>query len=129
MPTIDQAIEYLKQKRLKYGGTAHTNHIVVSEEARQNAIENKPDEAGRQHTRVSLETYSPSAYSLWNQIIEQLMEKLGYNPILLVDVLALLVRAAGDEGVEKAKDELAKALDYEQELRDAKAERKKRSKS
>lgn len=129
MPTIDQNIEMLQRKREKYGGEAHTNQLVVMEEVRANAIANVPDEAGRQRTRIGLETYSPAAYSLWNTIIESLMEQLGANPIIVVDVLALLVRMAGEEGIKLAKDNLAKIHDYETELRAAKEERRLRKKA
>jgi len=124
MPTLENALETIKAKIAKYGKSAHCNPIFVSEEIRKNAIENKPDSAGRRKTRIALETYSPEAYSLWNELIESLMERLGHNPILVIDVLAVLIRSAGDEGIEIAKDNLAKVMDYEQELRRAKSERK-----
>jgi hypothetical protein len=91
------------------------------EDVRKDAVKNTALK-----TRIGLETYSPESYSLWNQIIESLMEQLGCNPILVVDVLALLVKMAGEDGIKIAKDGLAKLVDYEQKLREAKTERKRR---
>lgn len=126
MPTLSQQLENVQSKIRRWGPDAHCNQLIVSEESREKAIKNEPDEMGRQHTRVSLETYSPASYSLWNQIIETMMEKLGYNPILCIDVMAGIIRAAGDEGIELVKGELVKVLDYEAELRTAKAARRAR---
>lgn len=126
MPTVEQLAEWCKAEIRKGKGQCHTQHPVIMEDVRKQQIENKPDSSGRQRTRIGFETYSPKAYSLWNEIFESLMEQLGANPILVVDVIALIIRMAGVDGVRIAKDGLAKVMDYEQELRDAKAERKRR---
>lgn len=133
MPTLKQAREYLNEKIRKYGEEAHCTQIIVSEESRQRAIENKPDAEGRQHTRIGFETYSAKAYSAWHATIEYLMERCGYNPILVVDLLLLLVQEArqqtegeGVDGIDIAKSGLFKVCDYEEELRAAKAERRAR---
>lgn len=126
MPTLEQMAENVKEKIRKYGPHAHCGMLVVSEELREKAIKNAPDAEGRQRTRIALECYAPASYSLWNEIIEMLMEKLGYNPILLVDVLALLVRSAGYDGIQIIVENLAKVCDYEAELKQAKTARRER---
>jgi hypothetical protein len=129
MPTIAQLEEWVKEKKRKFGANAHCSQPVVSEEARARAIENKPDEAGRRRTRIGLETYSPEAYSAWNQTLEYLMERCGYNPLLVVDLLLILVQEArkhtegeGVDGLDIAKAGLFSVCDYEEKLRAAKAE-------
>lgn len=129
MPTLGQLQEQLKEKIRKWGPDAHCTQLVVSEEARQNAIENKPDSAGKRRTRIGLETYSPEAYSAWNSTLEYLMERCGYNPLVVVDILLLLVQEArkytegeGIDGLDIAKAGLFSICDYEEKLRIAKSE-------
>lgn len=129
MPTLGQLQEQLKEKIRRWGPDAHCGVLVVSEEARQKAIANKPDEAGRQRTRISMETYSPESYSAWNQTLEYLMERCGYNPLVVVDLLLLLVQEArkhtegeGIDGLDIAKAGLFSICDYEEKLRIAKSE-------
>lgn len=124
MPTLIQLAEWCQAEIRKGKGQCHTQHPVIMEEVRKAAVKNSSLK-----TRIGLETYSPKSYSLWNEIIELLMEQLGCNPILVVDVLAVLVRMAGEEGIRIAKDNLAKVCDYEQELRDAKTQRRLRRKT
>jgi hypothetical protein len=128
LPTIDQVIESLKQKRLKYGGNAHTNQVVVMEEVRAKAIKNEPDADGKRCTRIGFETYSPECYSAWHETISYLMDRCGSNPILVLDLLLLLVHEAreqtetdGVDGLDVAKGMLFKMGDYEEKLRAAKA--------
>lgn len=121
MPTVSQLAEWCAAEIRKGKGDCHTQHPVIMEDVRKDAVKNTALK-----TRIGLETYSPESYSLWNQIIESLMEQLGCNPILVVDVLALLVKMAGEDGIKIAKDGLAKLVDYEQKLREAKTERKRR---
>jgi hypothetical protein len=128
VPTLGQLQEQIKEKIRKWGPDAHAGILVVSEESRQKAVENKPDEAGRRRTRIGLETYSPEAYSAWNQTLEYLMERCGCNPLIVVDLLLLLVQEArqhtegeGVDGIEIAKTGLFSICDYEEKLREAKA--------
>lgn len=127
MPTLSQALEQLQYKIRRFGPNAHCTEIIVSEESRARAIENKPDERGKQRTRIGLETYSPESYSAWNQAIEYLMERCGYNPLIVVDLLLLLVQEArqqteGPDGIEIAKSTLFNLRDYPAELHKAKEE-------
>ena len=128
IPTLGQLQEQLKEKIRKWGPHAHANQLIVSEESRQNAIANKPDETGRRRTRIGLETYSPEAYSAWNETLEYLMERCAYNPLIVVDLLLLLVQEArshtegeGVDGIDIAKTGLFSICDYEEKLREAKA--------
>lgn len=129
MPTLKQAKELIEYKIRTFGENAHCTEIIVSEESRARAIENKPDERGKQRTRIGLETYSPESYSAWNQAIEYLMERCGYNPLIVVDLLLLLVQEArqsegegGPDGIEIAKSTLFNLRDYPAELHKAKEE-------
>lgn len=134
MPTLSQVRETINQKIAKFGPSAHCNVLVVSEELRQEAVKNKAEK-----TRISLETYSAQSYRDWNAMLEQLMEECGYNPLLLIDLIRLLVleaRRQGDgeiNGIQIALRGLCKIADYEEALRKAKsdrlAKRKKRSDS
>jgi len=128
VPTLIQLQEQLKEKIRKWGPDAHCNRLIVSEEARQDAIANRPDDTGKRRTRISLETYSPEAYSAWNQTLEYLFERCGYNPLIVVDLLLLLVQEArshaegeGVDGIDIAKTGLFSICDYEEKLREAKA--------
>jgi hypothetical protein len=119
----------VKEKIRKFGGNAHCGQLVVMEEARAKAIKNEPDEEGRRCTRIGLQTYSPEAYSEWNATIEYLMERCGHNPLLVVDLLLLLVQEArrqtegeSTDGIDIAKGMLFSLGDYEEKLRQAKAE-------
>ena len=131
MPTISQLEEWVRAKKAKYGPDAHCSQPFVSEELRREAIANKPDAAGKRKTRIALETYSPEAYSAWNELIEELMERCGCNPLLVVDLLALLVHEAlrtelaeGMDGIGVALHGLFKLKDYEEELRRWKVEKR-----
>ena len=141
MPTLEQQREWVNAKIKKFGLKAHCSQCFVSEEVRKASIENKPDKKGRRKTRIALECYSPEAYSAWNEMLEMLMERCGYNPIILVDLLALLVHAAmhdadfsefGGEGcpkvdgIDAALHGLYKLKDYEDALRKAKKEKRQR---
>ena len=135
MPTLVQAREQIDYKIKKFGPEAHCTPIIVAEEARQERIENKPDEDGRQKTKVCFETYSPEAYSAWHGTFEYLLERSGFNPLIVVDVLLLLVQEArqqtegeGTDGIEIAKASLFKLRNYPEELQQAKAEWRKRRK-
>lgn len=146
MPTLEQQRENIEAKIRKYGKHAHCNVLVVSEEARAEAIANKPDASGRQKTRISLETYSPKAYSDWNQMLENLMERCGCNPLIVVDLLLLFVMEAQrnnqvievdeygnptytKDGIDIAKEALFKVHDYPQALAEAKAEKRRLKKA
>lgn len=129
MPTLLQAKEQIEYKIHKYGPDAHCTPVIVAEESRANSIENKPDEQGKRRTRIGLETYSPESYSAWNSTIEFLMERCGFNPLIVVDVLLLLVQEArqqtesdGVDGIEIAKGSLFKLRNYPEELQKAKEE-------
>jgi hypothetical protein len=124
MPTIDQLVEWAKAEQAKGKGHMHTNHPVIMEEVRREAIANKAEK-----TRVSFETYSPRSYSAWNAQLEVLMESLACNPILVIDVMLLLMKMAGEEGVSIARENLCKLHDYENELREARHVKKMRRKS
>lgn len=138
MPTLGQLKEQIEFKIRKFGEGAHAGQLVVMEEVRAKAIKNEPDEEGRRRTRIGLQTYSPEAYSAWNQTVEYLMQRCASNPILVVDLILLLVQEArqqtegdGTDGIDIAKAGLFSLADYEQKLRDAKtayAERKRRVK-
>ena len=119
MPTIDQLGEWVKAEQRKGNGQCHTNHPVIMEHVRKEAIKNESAK-----TRIAFETYSPRSYSDWNDLLEWMMESLGCNPILVVDVMYLIMKLAGEEGVEMAKDNLFKLHDYEAELREARAKKK-----
>jgi len=141
VPTLGQLQEQLKEKIRKWGPDAHCGVLVVSEEARLRAIQNEPDETGKRRTRISLETYSPESYSNWNQALEYLVERCSFNPVLLVDLLLLLIQEArrpleavvdpsdgyikpgGKDGIDLALQGLWKVNgDYEERLREAKAQ-------
>jgi len=129
MPTLKNALETIKYKIAKYGENEHCSRIIVAEEARREAIENKPSEDGHRRTRISMETYSAEAYSSWNSTLEYLIERCAYNPILLVDVLLLLVQEArqrtesdGVDGLDIAKGMLFKLGNYDEKLQKAKEE-------
>jgi hypothetical protein len=135
MPTLEMVLEQVKDKIRKYGKDAHCGQLVVMEEVRAKAIKNEADEEGRRRTRIGLQTYSPEAYSAWNQTIEYLMLRCGHNPLLVVDLLLLLVQEArqqtegeGVDGLEIAKGMLFKMADYEEKLRIAKADFRARKK-
>lgn len=130
MPTLKQAREQLDEKIRRWGENSHCNRLVVSEEARQNAIENRPDESGRRRTIISFQTYCPDSYSNWHSAMEYLMERVAYNPVLLVDLVLLLIQEArqqteteGVDGIDIALASLFKVNgDYEERLREAKAQ-------
>ena len=130
MPSLRQAREQLDEKIRRYGPDAHCNRLIVSEEARQNAIENRPDESGRRRTIISFQTYCPDSYSNWHSAMEYLMERVAYNPVLLVDLVLLLIQEArqqteteGVDGIDIALASLFKVNgDYEERLREAKAQ-------
>ncbi len=134
MPTLKNALETLQYKIKKYGPEAHCSQIIVSEEARAASIANKPDSEGRQHTRIGIETYSAKSYSAWHAMVEELMPRCGYNPIIFIDLILLLVKEAQQEqnesetfdGISIALQGLYKVCNYEAELRAAKEERRKR---
>jgi hypothetical protein len=91
------------------------------EEVRKEAIKNTAEK-----TRVGFESYSPRSYRAWNEQLEVLMESLGCNPILVLDVMLLILKLAGPEGVDVAKENLCKLNDYESELREARAAKKRK---
>ncbi len=126
MPTLNQLRDKIDQKIAKFGGNAHANDFKVMEEERASNIANKPDERGKQKTRIGLETYSPESYSEWNKLIEYGMEKCGFNPILFVDVMATILYLAGDEGFKIAHDQLCGQQDYEKRLREGRAAKKRK---
>ena len=133
MPTLSQALETLKYKIHKFGPDAHCTEIIVSEESRASAIANKPDAEGRQHTRISFETYSARSYSAWHECFEYLIERCGFNPIIVCDLILLLVQEAQKpsgieamDGLDIALHGLFKVNDYPEELRKAKTERRNR---
>ena len=136
MPTLSNALETIKAKIARYGGDAHCNPIFVSEQIRAEAIANRPDSTGRRKTRIALELYSPESYTAWNEMLESLIERCGYNPLILVDLLRLLVMEAQQPSFQEGKDGIALALEslyklnpeYESELRQAKAEKRNRNK-
>jgi hypothetical protein len=129
VPTLGALEEQLKEKIRKYGKDAHCGRLIVMEEVRTNAIKNEPDETGRQRTRISLETYSPESYSNWNSTLEYLMERCGFNPLLVVDLLLLFVQEArqqtegeNTDGIDIGKSMLFKINgEYETKLAEAKA--------
>ncbi len=123
MPTIDQLAEWTKFQQSKGKGQCHTQHPVIMEEIRKEAIKNTAEK-----TRIGFETYSPRSYRAWNEQLEVLMERLGCNPILVLDVMLLILKMAGEEGVEIAKDNLCKLNDYETELRAGRQAKRKRRK-
>lgn len=139
MPTLEQQREWVAAKIKKFGPNAHCSQCFVSEEVRKEAISNKPDASGRRRTRIALECYSPEAYSAWNEMLEMLMERCGYNPIIVVDLLALLVHQAmrqevvnkdnavtAEDGIDVALHGLFAVRDYEDALRKAKKEKRQR---
>ena len=139
MPTLEQQREWVAAKIKKFGPKAHCSQCFVSEEVRKASIENKPDKKGRRKTRIALECYSPAAYSAWNELMETLMERCGCNPIIVVDLLALLVHQAmkqevvnrdnavtAEDGIDVALHGLFAVTNYEDALRKAKSERRKR---
>lgn len=134
MPTLSNMLETIKAKIAKYGPESHCNPIFVAEELRKNAIANKADETGRRKTRVSLETYSPEAYSEFNAMLEFLMERTAFNPQLVVDLLLLLVQEARGRTEGENTDGISIALaslfslkgDYESRLRESKEAYRKR---
>ena len=130
MPTIDQLGEWVKAEQRKGNGQCHTNHPVIMEHVRKEAIKNSAAK-----TRIALECYSPRSYAAWNEMLEYLMERCGCNPLLVVDMLRLLVHEARTnvdrdedgndfDGITIAKHGLCKLQDYEAELREARAKKK-----
>lgn len=92
------------------------------EEVRREAVKNTAEK-----TRVGFETYSPRSYRSWNEMLEWLMEELGCNPILVMDVILLIIRmGTRDGGLEVAKESLCGMNDYENELREARAAKKRK---
>jgi hypothetical protein len=136
VPTLQNALEQIQFKIKKFGPNAHCGRLVVMEEVREKAIKNEPDEEGRRRTRIGLQTYSPESYSAWANTLEYLLSRCGYNPILALDVILLLVQEArqhtegeGTDGIDIAKAGLFAVCDYEEKLRAAKLEyRTRRSK-
>ena len=129
LPTLQNALETIQFKIRQYGKDAHCTPIVVAEEERKKRVENKPDEEGRQKTKIAFETYSPDSYSAWHATFEYLLERCGFNPLIVVDVLLLLVQEArgqtegeGVDGLEIAKQSLFKLRNYPEELEKAKTE-------
>jgi len=130
MPTINQLADWAKAEIRKGKGHYHTQHPVIMEETRKEAIKNTAAK-----TRIALECYSPRSYAAWNEMLEYLMDRCGCNPLLVVDLLRLLVHEArlnpgphGDDGVDLALMGLHKVNDYEIELREARAAKKARRK-
>jgi len=121
MPTIDQLGEWVKAEQRKGNGQCHTNHPFIMEHVRKEAIKNVAAK-----TRIALECYSPRSYAAWNTMLEWLMERLACNPLLVVDVMFTIMKLAGEEGVEIAKNSLCSLNNYEDELRTARAAKKAR---
>jgi hypothetical protein len=121
VPTLLQLRDWTISEIAKGKGECHTQHPVIMEEVRKEAIKNTAEK-----TRVGFETYSPRSYRAWNGQIETLMEELGCNPILVLDVMLLILKMAGPEGVSVAKENLCKLNDYENELREARAVKKRK---
>lgn len=133
-----QLREQVEFKIKQFGPNAHCGQLVVSEELRQQQIANKPDAQGKRKTRISFETYSPEHYSLWNEMMEYLMERCGYNPLIVCDLLYVLVGEArrgglqdgSMDGIDIALHGLFKVnTEYETQLKDAKAEKKRARKA
>src|SRR6266576_1487214 len=130
MPTLKNALEQLQDKIRKFGENAHCTRIVVVEESKQNAIANEPDDQGHRRTMIGFQTYSAEAYSSWHAMISYIVERCGFNPILAVDLILLLVQEArqqteteGVDGIDIALASLFKVNgDYEERLREAKAQ-------
>ncbi len=130
MPTLENALEQIKDKIRKFGPRAHCTRIIVAEESKKEAIANEPDEEGRRRTMIGFQTYCPEAYSNWHEMINYLVERCAFNPILTIDLVLLLVQEArqhteGEEtdGIDIALASLFKVNgDYEEKLRTAKAE-------
>lgn len=119
VPTLKQLAEWTDWHLKKYGPNAHCSQPICTEEARKNAIENKPDEKGRRKTRIGLETYSPESYSKWNSILEEVMKRCGFNPILAVDLIYhLLVLEIANGKINGHLHNLGEVVDYEAELRE-----------
>lgn len=101
MPTLRQLAEWANAELKKGKGHLHTNHPVIIEEEQQKRIENKPDEQGKQKTKIAWETNDPECYSEFHKERERYFNRAGGNPVLATEAVIMALRIQRDEDISR----------------------------
>lgn len=118
MPTLLQLRDWVNAEIGKGKGHLHANHPVIMEEEQQKRIENKPDEQGKQKTKIAWETNDPECYSLFHKERERYFKFAGGNPVLATEAVIMALRVQRDEDIRRFIEVLA-ATEKQETLADA----------
>jgi len=103
---LNQLAEWAQAEIRKGKGSLHTNHPVIMEEEQQKRIENKPDEQGKQKTKIAWETNDPECYSLFHKERERYFKFAGGNPVLATTAVIMALRIQRDEDIRRFMETL-----------------------